>query len=199
MRFLVATFLLICSATALADSIPRDCLQYRRDLVRNAREVWGMSAPIATFAGQLHQESACRPSARSAYADGLAQFTPATADWISGRFPELASREPLNPTWALRALVQYDKFLFDRAAGATECDSMLFALWGYNGGEGWVRRDRRLAGASGADPDRAATVAPFNAGRASAMFRENRGYPKAIIGRWQQLYIDAGWGVGSCM
>jgi soluble lytic murein transglycosylase-like protein len=199
MRVLAFLMLLCCSALATADTIPRDCLKYRNDLVRNAREVWGMSAPVATLAAQMHQESACRPDAKSAYAAGLAQFTPATATWIGGLFPELAAAQPTSPAWALRALVRYDFYLVGRAAGATPCDSMWFALWAYNGGEGWVLRDKRLAHVSGADPRSYVAVAPFNAGRAPAMFRENRGYPVAIIGRWQHLYVDADWGPGSCL
>lgn len=198
MRILVLLFLLACAGLAQADTIPRDCLQYRRDLVRNARQVWGMDAPVATFAAQMRQESGCRKDARSAYALGLTQFTPATVEWIGSRFPELAGRQPLNPVWAIRALVQYDHYLAGRANGASACDSMWFALWGYNGGEGWVRRDRALAAASGADPSRHDQVESFNAGRAPAMFRENRQYPAVIINRWQPLFVAAGWGSGSC-
>lgn len=199
MRRLLALFLVACGMLAHAEGIPRDCLQHRRDLVRNARMVWGMDAPIATFAAQMAQESSCRANAHSPYADGLTQFTPDTASWIGMRFPELAPPAPLNPVWAMRAMVQYDKYLIERADGETTCDSMWFALWGYNGGEGWVRRDRRMAAAAGANARRRAAVEPFNAGRAPAMFRQNRDYPAAIIGRWQPLFIAAGWGVGSCL
>lgn len=31
--------------------------QYRRDLTRSARLVWGLDAPVATMAAQIHQES----------------------------------------------------------------------------------------------------------------------------------------------
>lgn len=199
MRALVMLLLAAGSSLAHADTIPRECLQYRRDLVRSARMVWGMDAPVATFAAQIRQESGCRASAKSSYAAGLTQFTPDTAAWIGSRFPELAAREPFNPTWAIRALVQYDKYLVGRADAATACDAMWFALWGYNGGEGWVRRDRRLAAAAGADPKRHAEVDPFNAGRALPMFRENRHYPAVIIGRWQPMFVAAGWGAGSCV
>jgi soluble lytic murein transglycosylase-like protein len=193
---LAASF--FCSKASAADSIPRECLKYRRDLVRNAREVFGMNAPVATLAAQMRQESGCRPDAKSAYAEGLTQFTPATVAWISGLYPELAGAAPLNPAWALRAQARYMKRLVDRASGETDCDDWWFALWGYNGGEGWVQRDKRLAAAAGADPRRHSDVERFNAGRAPAMFRENRGYPLAIIGRWQPLFVNAGWGPGSC-
>ncbi|MDW9328117.1 transglycosylase SLT domain-containing protein, partial [Escherichia coli] len=64
---------------------------------------------------QLHQESGWRPDAVSpAGAQGLAQFMPATADWISQLMPGLNSREPFNPAWAIRALVSYDRWLWQR-------------------------------------------------------------------------------------
>lgn len=195
---LLMTFGLSAPAHA-ADTIPRECLKYRRDLVRNAREVFGMDAPVATLAAQMRQESGCRADAKSAYASGLTQFTPDTSTWISGLYPELAGGVPLNPSWALRAQARYMDRLVDRANGATACDAWWFGLWGYNGGEGWVQRDKRMAAAAGADPRRHVAVEPFNAGRAPAMFRENRGYPVAIIGRWQPLFVAAGWGAGSCL
>lgn len=193
---LATTFL--SSQAQAADTIPRDCLKYRRDLVRNAREVFGMDAPTATLAAQMRQESSCRPDAKSAYASGLTQFTPDTATWISKLYPELAEAAPLNPAWALRAQARYMRRLVDRANGETSCDAWVFALWGYNGGEGWVLRDKRLATAAGVNPRRHVDVAPFNAGRAPAMFHENRGYPVAIVGRWQPLFVSAGWGAGVC-
>lgn len=196
--YAVLATLFVCQQAAAADTIPRDCLKYRRDLVRNAREVFGMAAPTATLGAQMRQESGCRPDAKSAYAEGLTQFTPDTAKWISGLFPELAGADTFNPVWALRAQARYMHRLYGRADGATVCDSMLFALSGYNGGEGWVQRDKRMAAAAGANPRRYTDVAPFNAGRAPAMFRENRHYPAVIIGRWQPLFVDAGWGPGSC-
>lgn len=195
---LICVLLMLFVGEAGAQTIPRECLKYRRDLVRNARQIWGMDAPIATLAAQMRQESGCRPDAKSKFASGLTQFTPPTATWISRIFPDLAGADTLNPVWAIRAQSHYDKMLFDRAGGATECDSAWFTLWSYNGGEGWVKRDKRLAAASGADPRKHVEVEPFNAGRAPAMFRENRDYPKKIILRWQPMFIEAGWGDGWC-
>lgn len=180
--------------------VPRDAQQYRRDLTRNARLIWGIDAPVATFAGQVHQESGWRPNAKSAYAGGLAQFTPATADWIGGVFPDLADRQPYNTAWALRALVRYDRYLWERMpATASTCDRMAFVMSAYNGGPGWVSRDRREAKEAGADENRwFGHVERFNAGRAPAFFAENRNYPRAILFKWEPIYKAAGWGIGSC-
>ncbi|MCQ8811532.1 transglycosylase SLT domain-containing protein, partial [Escherichia coli] len=83
---------------ACAAHPPQDSLQYRDDVIRNARLEWGLSAPVADFAAQLHQESGWRADAISpAGAQGLAQFMPATADWLSLLIPMLSSREPFNP------------------------------------------------------------------------------------------------------
>jgi soluble lytic murein transglycosylase-like protein len=176
--------------------VPRVALQYQRALIGNARVVWGLSAPVAVLAAQVHQESGWRPDAQSAYAGGLAQFTPATADWISVRYAsELGSNQPFEPAWALRALARYDKFLFDRQAMVTvPCDRWAFTLAGYNGGEGWVQRDRRMAVANGKDPMRWWGHVELHSPRAAWAFKENRGYPRVILLQRQPPY--RGWGPG---
>jgi soluble lytic murein transglycosylase-like protein len=189
----VIPFLLIgIIGVAMAD-VPREALKYQRDLIRNARFVWGLDAPVAALAAQIHQESHWNKNARSAFASGLTQFTPDTADWISGAYPEqLGSNAPLNPQWALRAQSIYDKQLFDSSEGATPCDRMWKAMWKYNGGAGWIKRDEKLAAKAGANVLIAKEVEPFNAGRRADMFKENRDYPRAILLKWQPLYIS--WG-----
>ncbi|EDF3789750.1 transglycosylase SLT domain-containing protein, partial [Salmonella enterica subsp. enterica serovar Montevideo] len=122
---LVIVWLLWCGgffSQARAAQPPQAALQYRDDVIRNARLEWGLSAPVADFAAQLHQESGWRPDAVSpAGAQGLAQFMPATADWISQLMPGLNSREPFNPAWAIRALVSYDRWLWQRVSAASDC------------------------------------------------------------------------------
>lgn len=175
-------------APTLADSVPRAAQQYRRDLTRNAHLVWGLGAPVSTFAAQIHQESAWRPDARSPYAHGLAQFTPATADWIGGLDPALANPDTGNPVWALRALVRYDAWLYARvpaASNARPCDRMALALRAYNGGLGWLQREARAG-------------KPCEAFRSPANCRENRDYPQRILTRLEPIYVRAGWGLGAC-
>ena len=101
---------------------------------------------MSRFAAQLQAESSWRPTASSGVADGLAQFTPGTAAWISRAYPELGPPAPFSPRWALRALVIYDQHLFDRITGtATDCDRWGMVLVAYNGGGGWPQRDRLSA------------------------------------------------------
>ena len=131
----------------LASDIPRAAERHRAELIRVSRAVWGLEAPVAVFAAQVHTESWWRNGTVSpAGAQGLAQFLPSTAEWLPRAVPELereAGRPaPFNPGWALRALVSYDKWLWDRLGGADACQRMAFALSAYNGGIGWVGRRR---------------------------------------------------------
>lgn len=185
---------------ARAAELPRDAVRYQRDLTRQARQVWGIDAPVATFAAQIHQESRWRSDAVSqAGALGMAQFMPATARWISGAYPQLIDNQPTNPVWAMRALVTYDRHLWQRVQAAGQCDRMAMVLSGYNGGLGWVWRDQKLAAARGGDPSRwFDQVERFNAGRSAAAFRENRDYPRLILRTHEPRYVAAGWGLGSC-
>jgi hypothetical protein len=182
-------------STACAD-VPREAVQYQRDLIRNARFAWGIDAPVATFAAQIHQESRWRPAAVSPVgAAGLAQFMPATATWISGAY-RMGAAEPYNPAWALRALVTYDRHLWDRIKAADSCSRMAMTLSAYNGGLGWVYRDQQLAARSQIDRGRwFGHVELVNAGRSQAAIRENRGYPRNILMRWQPIYANWGGGI----
>lgn len=191
--------MLIFISLVQAAQPPQVSLPYRSDVIRNARLEWGLSAPVADFAAQLHQESGWRPGAVSPVgAQGLAQFMPATADWISQRVPELRSREPFNPAWAIRALVNYDRWLWQRIRVPDNCERMAMVLSGYNGGLGWVQRDRRLASQQGLDSVRwYGHVATVNAGRSAASWRENRHYPQRILWELAPRYLS--WGGGSCV
>lgn len=187
---------------AKAAGIPLEALQHQRELTRNARAIWGLDAPVATFAAQIHQESSWKKSARSPVgAMGLAQFMPATSDWIASIYPDsLGANQPYNPSWAMRALVSYNLWHWNRILDTdSDCDRWAFVLSAYNGGLGWVQRDRKLATTKGLDQSRYwGHVETVNAGRSAANWRENRGYPQRIIKRWQPLYVDAGWGLGVC-
>lgn len=190
----------LLSSIAHAETIPAQAVRYRADLTRCARVHWGLDAPVATFAAQVHQESRWRPDARSPVgAQGLTQFMPATARWMPNIDPELANAQPYNPGWALRALSAYDKWLWERVDARSPCDRMAMTLSSYNGGLGWIGRDKALARKLGADPlawfD---SVERFNAGRSASAYRENRGYPRRILLTLEPLYMQAGWGRGVC-
>ena len=100
-RLLTVLVILAFAGCVAADPIPATANRYRADLTRNARLAWGLAAPVALFAAQVHQESGWNPAAVSRVgAAGLAQFMPATAQWIGGLTPDLAERQATNPAWA---------------------------------------------------------------------------------------------------
>lgn len=198
---LAAFYLGLCvGGVKAADAVPRNAEAYQADLTRVARFHYGLNAPVATLAGLVHQESSWRSDAQSPVgAQGLTQFMPATTTWIASLYPDLAEAQPFDPRWAIRAMVQYTVWLNARIQAAGPCNQWAFVLSAYNGGLGWVYRDKRLASAKGADPlawfD---SVERFNAGRSASNFHENRNYPRLILLRWEPLYHGAGWGLGVC-
>lgn len=191
---LVAAMATLLIGPALAQEAPRAAQPYRQQLVRAAHTQWGLDAPIAALAAQVHQESGWRPTAVSRVgARGLAQFMPATAAWwceLNSLPPEEC--QPENPTWALRALVGYDKFLFDQApARYTTYDRLWVALRGYNGGLGHWNAEARASGAR--QPSRQQVDAACGMARRAAVHcAENLAYPAHILGPLQRLY--ASWG-----
>lgn len=180
--WLVALLIAILPTPTFAQEPPRAALKYRADLTRSTRLVWGIDAPVATMAAQVHQESGWRPDARSPYAHGLAQFTPDTADWISGTAADLQVVDTGNPVWALRALARYDRWLYDRVPDRSNaCGRWIDTLRAYNGGLGWVQREAR-------------TGCPCSAFRSLANCAENHTYPARILLRHQPRYVS--WGPG---
>jgi len=107
------------------------------DLVLYVQSLWLLAgaspAEVRELSGQVAQESAWRPAARSRYAAGLAQFTPATAgDW----WPKVgcANADILRVDCQARAQRAYMQRL--KAANARSFDyrnKLDFALAAYNG------------------------------------------------------------------
>lgn len=197
--WLLALLLFANLAHASDVTIPRAAQQYRATLTRAAHATWGLDAPVSVFAAQVHTESGWNSEARSPVgAQGLAQFMPSTAAWLPEVAPETGKPEPFNPGWSLRALCTYDRWLWERNDGANDYERMAFTLSAYNGGQGWVNRDRKLARQRGLDAARwFGAVATVNAGRSAAAWKENRNYPRLILEERQHAYVKAGWGPGS--
>ena len=226
-RLIVAAWLALglvaqVQAQPVGLQIPARAHQYRRMLTQQAYAQWGLDAPIAALAAQVHQESAWRPEAVSRVgARGLAQFMPATARWWceregmddepppgrsqGGEGPLGGQRNtrsdgawgphaclPHNPTWALRAMVGYDKFLFDRAPPhLSDFDRLWLALRSYNGGERHWQAEARSTGLR--EPTREQIDAACGRARRHPKHcAENLGYPRRILLRLQPLY--KGWG-----
>jgi hypothetical protein len=183
-----------------AVEIPRMAHTHKRLLLQQSRLVWGLDAPTATFAAQIHQESLWRENAVSHVgAQGLAQFMPKTGAWIVTVYRDLGTHEPMNPTWSIRAMAQYNLHLHHRVDGSHECERWAKTLSAYNGGLTWISRDEKLAASEGYDPTRwFDNVELVNSGRSAANFKENRGYPRRILLMLESVYIAAGFGGGVC-
>ena len=187
------------AARAPSIAIPQASARYRLALEREAAARFGLDAPVARLAGQIHLESAWRPNAESAYAQGLSQFTPDTAAWLPGVCPDIGPPDTWDANWSLRAIACYDHYLYANVSGATECDRWAFTLSSYNGGLGWLNRDRTRASATGADPARWFGNVALSSARASWARAENRAYVRRILLELEPVYIDAGWsGVAVC-
>lgn len=187
------------AAAVAAVRIPSASVGYRLQVERAAAEYFGLQASPARHAAQIHQESAWRPTAASAYAQGLAQFTPATAKWLPEVCPELWGFDPWDPSQSIRAAACYNRWLYDRVAGTTDCDRWAFTLSAYNGGLGWVRRDVVMTSAHGGDDMRWFGQVELNSPRARWAFRENRDYVRRILLMLEPAYIRAGWdGAPAC-
>jgi soluble lytic murein transglycosylase-like protein len=193
-----------CMASAWAQAqIPPAAHQHRLALKREAQRVWGLSAPVATFAAQIHQESRWRPDARSPVgAVGLAQFMPATALWMGDVDAALASssrasavQAASNPTWAIRAMVQYNYWLHTRIQADSPCEHMAFTLSAYNGGLGWLYKRQKLSPQPGLCLGHTCAINP---GITPANQRENEHYPQVILRRLEPMYESAHWGLGVC-
>jgi soluble lytic murein transglycosylase-like protein len=183
-------------STACAADIPDAALRHRAELTRTARAEWGLDAPVATFAAQIHQESGWRENVTASdNGRGLAQFMDATASWLVGRYPALGSADPYNPAWAMRALTRYDRHLYDSVRGADACQRMGAALKGYNAGVGYVLR----AQARSPQPEIWFGVTEHIAtGQSAKNFEYSRLYPRWIIHRHQPRYVAAGFAQGVC-
>lgn len=172
-------------------AIPREALAYRNNFVRIWRFYFAYAEPPTIGFAQVHQESHWKANARSVYASGLAQFTPATAADYSRLLPPEVRATcsstagcPTDPTWALYALSLYDYNLHRGFAWAeTPDDRWRIVLAAYNGGAGWIRKERVRA----ANSRRWADIAKACM-RSAASCKENRDYPVKIIERWLPLY-----------
>lgn len=204
------SFFLLCAGSGDAlgaepVQIPEASALYRHRVEQAAADVWGVNASPARLAAQLHQESGWQPKARSAVgAQGMAQFMPATARWITQQFPaQLGTFDPWDPAQAIRAAAIYDKWLLDRVQPIgflplSECSRWNFALRGYNGGEGWLLRERGMTVAAKGNANDWREVERYRA-RGVPAHAQNIDYPRRILLLLEPAYIRAGWpGTSAC-
>ncbi|MDP1980493.1 transglycosylase SLT domain-containing protein [Undibacterium sp.] len=192
LAMLLALSVVCLSAPAQAQGIPQAANKYRNDLTRIAQAVWGLDAPVPVFAAQIHQESGWNPDAVSRVgAVGMTQFMPATATWWCA-LNKLSAQDcqPRNPIWAMRSMIGYDLWLYQRVAGATEFDRLWAMDRSYNGGLGHWQKEAALV--RPALNHEAIDAACGRARRSPIHCRENLGYPDRILNNLQYRY--AAWG-----
>lgn len=197
---LLLAFAVMSMPAHAATRIPEASAQYRLTLEREAARNFGLdgSDVVARLAAQIHQESSWRADARSPFAIGLTQFTPATAKWLPSVCPAVGAPDPWDPGWSLRAQSCYMAFLLDRVtpfryAGAmSDCTRWNFALRAYNGGEGMLNRERLATQRAGDDANDWRDAEKHRV-RAPQFFRESIGYPRRILLVLEPAYLDAGW------
>ncbi|ACL72731.1 phage-related lytic murein transglycosylase [Thioalkalivibrio sulfidiphilus HL-EbGr7] len=197
LRLLIGLWLLawLFSEAAHAQALPAAAQQHQRELTRVVQQEWGMGGRVAVHAAQIHQESGWRAHVDSPVgAQGLAQFMPGTSAWIVEIYPDLGRAAPYSPAWAMRAMVRYNRWHWRRIQNAADvCERWAFTLSAYNGGLGWVNRDRRLATAAGDDPAVWFGSVERYTARAGWAERENRHYVRRILLELAPRYDRAGW------
>ena len=153
-------------------------------------ELAGAGLPLdpfeSRFRAQIQVESAWRPEARSKYAARLAQFTPATwSDIAPYTDPSCAGTPETDPACSIRSQIVYMRRLLIRYSdSATPEDQWAFASAAYNGGPGWISREKaRCAAAPDCEPRRWWGHVELHCLRAAWACRENRAYPQKIVAR----------------
>jgi soluble lytic murein transglycosylase-like protein len=194
---LAVALLAYCTEALAAPAVPQVAVTYRLAIEREAVRNFGLAAPVARLAAQVHQESGWDPRAASPYAQGLTQFTPSTAAWLPTVCPAVGPPDAWDPQWSLRAQACYMAWLHGRVqplamGDLRECSRWAFALRAYNGGERMLDRERRAALRAHADADDWQAVAPYRV-RADGAHRENTAYPRRILLRLEPAYLAAGW------
>lgn len=167
---------------------------YRAMITREAQFRFGIPAPVPAIAGQIQQESAWNPAARSRVgAAGLMQFMPQTATWAAtaGAF---GSVDPYNPVWSIRAGIWYDRWLYERVRTFdSDCDRWLFALSSYNGGLGYAYKRQKLS----LNPGDYTITGKINPGITAGNQHENETYGPKIMQRHQPAFRS--WGKVVCI
>lgn len=203
---ILISILLVGVATCAKASerlVPAVADQYEKNLINAAQAAYGLDAPVARLAALIHVESHWNPQAQSPWAEGLAQFTPLTAEWIAQIRPELGPADPWDPNWSMQAAAQYTKLLYDQIKPfdqeLAECDHWAMDLSAYNGGATWLKRDRMLTQFHGSDPDKWFGHTEKHSRRAQWALKENRAYPVKILTVWEHRYLRSGWpGTPAC-
>lgn len=163
-------------------------------LTREAHLVNGLNAPVPMYAAQIEQESGWRTGITAwDGGKGLAQFMDGTAGDIARLYPAIGKPAPMNPAWAIQALVRYDTRLQGQVKGVDDCNRRAAALKGYNAGLGYVMQAQNKS----AQPGQWWSVTEHVKTKQNPKnFEYSRQYPRWIIFKRQPNY--KGWGTYTC-
>lgn len=195
-KFVACVFALFVGSAL--GQIPPQAAAHKRVAIASWRSVYGLEAPTATLAAQVHQESSWNQSALSRTgAFGLTQFMPGTAKDVQARYAKQFGGLPMTSNvWQFKAQAFYMLELQKaNASAANPCEQMAFALAGYNGGQGWVNRRKRASTEPGYCFGKTCSINP---GITPGNQKENQEYPLRILKKIEPRYVDALWGKGSC-
>lgn len=194
--------LFLCAALSLlgncslSGQIPAQANKYKAAIIRETHFAWGLAGQPGVFAAQITQESGWNPNAKSGVgAVGLSQFMPSTTSFISATYPkQLGGANPLDPNWSLRALIWYDRWLWNRLGTYQEGSQNRIAasLASYNAGLGWILKASKNA--AGCDKSLWWDCAENTVdARTAANRKQSRDYPRRILLVYYPRFKAAGW------
>lgn len=169
--------------------IPPRAYQYLPVLIEEHQAVWPES-DLTIIARQIQQESnwkvtATRRESSGATSYGAMQVLETTWGEIKTKHPTLLDGDPvrmLQARWGFRAGLLYDRMMWESSGFAeTILDRYCFMLASYNGGQGWVKRDRELASVAGKNKNVWFGNVELHSHRAESNFDINRRYVREIM------------------
>ena len=205
----MAVIVLLLRGNAFASQIQERAKPLIPILKEEHKRTWPES-DIAIIAAQIERESAWKEQAKRIETSGvtsygLMQVLDSTLVQMQQRHQTLSGIEPvrmLQARWGIRAGILYDKdmwklcsFSIDRCTGCHRDDRnrWAFTLSAYNGGFGWVERDRKLTEERGHDKNIWFNNVEIYSTRSKWCFKINREYPKKILtnsGKWAEIFVN---------
>ncbi|MCC6347943.1 MAG: transglycosylase SLT domain-containing protein [Nitrospirales bacterium] len=191
MRLPALIMILLLTASVATAEVPRRAYRYFPVLREEHQRVWP-EGDIHIIAEQINHESGWRRGAVRREKSGVVSY--GALQVLDRTFLELKKKYPealykvdspadmLQARWGIRAGILYDRHLWSLVSFAADMrERYAMMLSAYNGGYGWLLRDRKLAGAKGADPDRwFGNVERFSQ-RSGRNFIINRRYAREIL------------------
>lgn len=173
----------------LRGQVPEGAIKYIPVLKGEHQRLWPES-DIKIFMGQIEAEStwkekAIRKEPSGVISYGLMQVLDITFNEMRSKHPTLLDAEAtdmLQAQWGIRAGILYDKKMWGLCSFAEGIQNRwAFALASYNGGYGWIQRDRKLTEQSGLDKNRWFCSVEHFSKRSPWAFKINREYPIKIF------------------